>query len=246
MSQLSTPKQSDTPKRRAEVAISPLENTQIKKFNTGEIMDAAVLEVPDNIDPQVSTYINLAIARAISAMEAKYEEKLLGMSKLNNSLEEKVNNLEQRVYSLEKSNDSLEQYSRRNNIRITGIEYAEGENVEQKVMDLVSKGDVDLNINDIDRAHRVGTKQDVLVKFVTYRKKAEVMLAKKEIHAKEETAFIAEDLTRIRSNMLYEARKLKRANIVKHVWTSDGTIIIRSFNNHKRKIFDIKDLDFYK
>lgn len=248
MSASKTPKNSDTSKRKADVAISPIDNLHRNKINIvlNNNMNGEEQPLSQEIDPKVSAYINLAISRAVAAVKAEYEDKLLKLSNVNTNLQIQVESLEHKVTQLENASDALEQYSRRNSIRISGIEHEEGENVYTKVIELAEKGDVTINNHDIDRAHRIGTKQDILVKFISHKKRNELLKAKKAIHAQEEAIWLAEDMTKKRSNILFEARKLRDLEKFKHVWTSDGTIIVRANNNKKKKIYVMSDLDQYR
>lgn len=96
----------------------------------------------------------------------------------------KIENLETKVRTLESTVDDLEQYSRRNSIRISGIPEVQHEDVQSRVLDLFNhKMGVDTSIDDVDRMHRVGKRGDrpraVLVKFATYRAREAVYRAKK-------------------------------------------------------------------
>ena len=97
---------------------------------------------------------------------------------------ERIDKLETKVQHLEYTVDELEQYSRRNSIRITGISEDEHEDVNKRVLDLFNhKMGVSTTIEDIDRMHRVGKRGNkpraVLVKFATYRARGAVFKAKK-------------------------------------------------------------------
>ena len=97
----------------------------------------------------------------------------------------KIEKLESKVKCLESSFDDLEQYSRRNSVRISGIpETGTDENIEARVLDLFQhKMGVDTSVEEIDRLHRVGRRgarpRAVLVKFATYRAQQAVFRAKR-------------------------------------------------------------------
>ena len=52
--------------------------------------------------------------------------------------------------------DSLEQYSRRNSLRIAGIPEEEGEETDKIVLGLAANLNIELNQTEIDRSHHVG------------------------------------------------------------------------------------------
>lgn len=157
-------------------------------------------------------------------------------------LELKLKESNDRCQQLDNKHDDLEQYTRRQNIRIAGIQEADGENTDNLVITFAKDVlNVDVSAAEIDRSHRVGQKaqnkttRDIIVRFVSYKSKLKIMKARKaarqhNIHHK--TAYyINEDLTKKRSNLASEARKLKRAGVIKDTWTFDGKVFIKSAND---------------
>lgn len=95
----------------------------------------------------------------------------------------KIKDLEKEITSLKETVDQQEQYSRRNNLRITGIEENETEDVVKVTLDFINNKVVNesqqVTVDDIDRVHRVGRKQGtasrpILVRFATYRARQRV------------------------------------------------------------------------
>ena len=112
------------------------------------------------------------------------------MRKENALLKEKVNN--------------LEQYTRRNSIRVHGIpEESDKENCEDIVLNFFKEQmNMDIPLADIDRTHRVGkvtpekriTRQSgktlpraIIVKFVSYRTRRLVFSKKKDLKGSRHT-----------------------------------------------------------
>lgn len=159
-----------------------------------------------------------------------------------------IGQLEARITDLEAAMDETEQYSRRNSIRITGIPETKGENPTAKALDLFNTKMAltpPVDIADIDRAHRVGAneegkKRGVLVKFTSYRARAKVFSAKKEL--KQTDIFINEDLTRKRSQLLFEARKAKRNGCLNNCWSSDGRVLIKTIHDVNVPIKSLNEL----
>ena len=108
--------------------------------------------------------------------------------------------------------DSLEQYSRKDNIKISGLDETLNEDTTQAVIELAKeiffREDIHVSI-----AHRIPTKGDkpnpVIVKFTRRETKIQMMKNKKNLkhstvgHGK---VFISEDLTKLRSKMMYAIR----------------------------------------
>ena len=69
--------------------------------------------------------------------------------KLNKANEDNANHL-----------DNIAQYSRRDNIKIIGVEYNDKEDVENIVLDIAKDAGVPLTKDDISIAHRINTKSD--------------------------------------------------------------------------------------
>ena len=85
------------------------------------------------------------------------------MDKLSNELNQSVLKV-----------DELEQYDRRNSLRLSlNTKEEDAENTDEIVMNVAKKLGVDIECSDISRSHRVGRPgskpRPILVKFVSYR-----------------------------------------------------------------------------
>lgn len=160
----------------------------------------------------------------------------------------KIDKLERRIESLESDVDSLEQYSRRNSIRLFGLEEKPDEDAASLAVSFVNehmKVEPPITVDDIDRVHRVGKKigptesessspqqpkpRAILMKFATYRARQRVVTQRK--HIKDTGYYMNEDLTRARSTMLYKARVMKRQKLIQESWTHDGAFVIKDNHN---------------
>ncbi|KAK9721848.1 hypothetical protein QE152_g19973 [Popillia japonica] len=73
---------------------------------------------------------------------------------------EKVDSLESKCHDLSNKVESLEQYSRKNNLRIFGVPKTEGEDTESTVIKLIKdKLNISILPNDIDCCHRLKEKE---------------------------------------------------------------------------------------
>ena len=133
-----------------------------------------------------------------------------------NQLEANNAVLESHVAHLRKSHENQEQYSHRLCLRIDGLELPSNQSSESgpgvldKVKSIFSELDVDVPDAVGDRAHHIGSKtmdangkqrQQVIVRFTTWRHRAAVYRARKKI----KSAKIRLDLTRHRLNLLNSA-----------------------------------------
>ena len=75
----------------------------------------------------------------------------------NQRLYNKINNLEKKVTSLEENSNSLGQFGRSSNLEITGIpDDVDDHKLEEKVIEVLDKIDVNVLSKDIEACHRIG------------------------------------------------------------------------------------------
>jgi len=87
------------------------------------------------------------------------EDRLTTLEDDNKRLKHENNQLKKRVEDLEERSDSIEQYTRRNSVRILGISETQGaEDTDDIVLKMCTALSVPIKISDIDRSHRVGAK----------------------------------------------------------------------------------------
>lgn len=197
-----------------------LSRAQIAEFE-GVLMEAFKKE---SFIQAISTSISDIVGKRINDIIAKYETKMMefqtGMDvlKTENATLKKQCNLKV---------DFLEQYSRRNNIRIFGIPENGKESVELLVMDMIStKLGLNMPPDYIERCHRVGKNTNkprpIIVKFLSHKYKNAVFSAKSKL--KETRILIKEDLTKLRFDAM---KSLTVTYGFKNVWTYDGGIFYK-------------------
>ena len=111
--------------------------------------------------------------------------------------------------------DNLQQYSRRENIRIHGIPEPKDkkDDGEKVVVELAEKLGITLDSYDIQRAHRLGRMRSprakprpIIARFVKYKHRNDILFSKSKLKEcndeKFKNAFITEDLTPLRSKLL--------------------------------------------
>ena len=196
-------------------------------------------------------------------VEAKLNKRLKKMEKELAAKDEHITTLEKRIEDLEAKADDQEQYSRRTSVRIYGVPETPGEDVLSLSKDLFEKVNLSPSIN---RVHRVGplrksspanpsssnetadanpsptSPRPILCQFVSYPDKAAVMKRRKDLSDEYPDVHVNEDLTRKRANILFEARKLKRAKTIKDCWSFDGRLAIRDLRNVVVPIHKLSDL----
>ena len=125
-------------------------------------------------------------------------------------------------------------------MRLCGVEEAIGEDTPKLAVDVINDRlglSPPLVFEEIDRIHRVGapagngSKRAILIKFATYRSRKRVYDQKKNFFTNDDSVphlYLNEDVTRNRSWLLWQARKMKRNKLIKDAWTADGKILVKN------------------
>ena len=152
----------------------------------------------------------------------------------------KINQLENKVISLEANTNSLEQYGRRNNLEISGIPDSISNNeLEDKVIEILSKVDVNVSKNDIEACHRMGkskkSSKRTIVRFVNRRYAKKALINRKKLITMDKSSlglsndvFINENLTPQNGKIYFHCRQLKRIRKIENTYTRDGIVQIAS------------------
>ncbi len=190
----------------------------------------------ERVSRVLHTYWTKAVKQSAEETNAKIQ-----------ALEREVEDTHSKLTSANAAIDELEQYSRRNALRIWFPQpEIQGEDTDKLVLDFAKEIEVDLQPTEIGRSHRVGppnknrTKpRAVIVKFTTYNTRRRLY----EARMKSADVFISEDLTQQRSRLYYNARLERRAGRFQHVWSRDGRIHVRLYDNSVKVITTLAQLD---
>lgn len=183
-------------------------------------------------------------------MTEDYERRLRSLESQNLGLQMENRDLQQRLVTAESAIDELEQYGRRNALRITN-EWPEREDESTDNLVLKLANDllgVELQESDISRSHRVGPSQarkprSVLVKFTSYRARERVYRARMKLKTSREKIFINEDLTKKRGQLAYNARQLKKDQQIQDTWTYDCRVFVKNNKGEIRVVNDGPQLE---
>ncbi|XP_072177047.1 uncharacterized protein [Diadema setosum] len=148
--------------------------------------------------------------------------------------------------------ERLEQYTRKENVKIYGLKEEQGENTTGVVLDLAKQMGVDIKATDLSICHRLGStpaddhqrkkERTVIARFTRREAKATFMRAKKGLRKREDLkhVYINDDLTRLRSKVVQEMRK---DTGILRVWTIDGKIhyISKSDGRQSIRVLDLLD-----
>ena len=182
------------------------------------------------------------IAKVVKKVDDNYEE-----------IQTKLNTLMDLI-------DNVGQYTRRDNIKILGIKHTENEKLPEFFCDVVKHNGVDMKEEYLSTIHRLNTRDDKedtseinarggnkkipsMIARLTHRDvKNEIFNTRKQIKEKNGSpypdAFIVEDVTPLRSRILYSLRNRldsKGDKVFKFVWTRDGRIFCRTEEESQRR-----------
>lgn len=237
-------------------ALPPI--TEMASLDTSESVGSSHIVIPpselskisemlkDTFRGEIVTLVDSVVQGVLKGLN----DRIASLEARNATLEGQNTALMSRVAVLEKAADQAEQYSRRNNIRISGCPETANEDTDNIVLKMASDIGCDLQVHEIDRSHRVGKPgenrtrpREIIVKFTSYR--ARQKLYKMRVALKDhgyQGTFLNEDLTQYRSKLLYEARKVVKAERAKGAWSSDGNILIKDFGDAIHRLSTANDL----
>lgn len=198
-----------------------------------------VKDVIAAIMPGLASIISVAVSTAVSKAVKELDERMAS----------KLAEVQRQCLLNKYDNDKLEQYSRRENVRISGIAEEANETdgiLEAKVIELAGDMGVELKSEDISVAHRMGKPKEggrpVIVRFCQRKKKDEIMRNKKKLKNRERKVYVNEDLTSLRAKMMKLA---KEQDSVKNVSTRDGSILAWMHTGERPDVINTPD-DLYK
>ena len=188
-----------------------------------------------------STVLATLAERVADAVFAKFEKRMSAFESELLDKDQRIELLEKTVTRMEGQIDAQEQYSRRTSVRISGVDEARGgEDVGSIVESILDKcNSASLSMANVNRAHRIGQSQrnlsqhgkprarQIIVQFKDYDSKVEVMRSRKMLRNAMPNVYVNEDLTQVRSALLFKARALKREKRLTDCWSYDGRIVVK-------------------
>lgn len=159
-------------------------------------------------------------AGAILELQSKIDKLAKEVQESRNELE----TLRDFKQQAKRDTNNLEQYTRRNSLRIFGIPVTKNENTNEIVKELAAtKLHIDLCPGDIDRSHRVGKAENntraIIVKFTRHDVKTNFLRARRAL--KGSRVVIREDLTKTNQDLLKAALA---SESVSTAWSWDARI----------------------
>lgn len=187
-------------------------------------------------------------------------------------LREVIREKDKKIEDLQKRVDDLEQYTRMDDLVITGLEtthrtYAraaaggkDGEDapvgelytLEQQVIKFFHSKDIPLDSRNISACHTVPQKQrtipKILLRFVNRKHKVELLKLTKKL--KGTGVYVNEHLTRKNAEIAHEARLLRKQKRIQDTWTRNCKVMIKLNGTPEQAkiitIREMKDLEQFK
>ena len=190
----------------------------------------AARDVAALIMPGIASIISVAVATAVSNAVKDVAE----------TLKKSTDDAQKFCLINRYENDRLEQYMRRDNLRIAGLSEEENEDEETllaKTIEVATDMGVTVEPGDISTVHRLGKpragvlNRPVIVRFCQRKKRNEVISKKKELKNKGRNIFVNEDLTPLRASLL---KIVKEQDCVSNATTRDGRILAWLKDNNRR------------
>ena len=191
------------------------------------------LKKTDKLCADLQTQINDSTHNITTQCE-QLNASIVDLTTSKNNMEQKINPLKETldtkcntIDKLESTLNDLEQYSRRNCLRIFGVPQRPDEKTDEAVLDVARRIGVQLGIPDIDRSHRVGKQpsgdrsRGIIVKLASYRTRQKLIQNRRKLKGTGIT--IHEDLTSKNRELLLKAQGHEK---VTSAWTVDGRVFI--------------------
>ena len=173
----------------------------------------ASTQLPENLETLI-TVVTTAVMTAISASLPNLVNAAQNAN-CEKKMEVMQDKFQEKILDAKYDNDKIEQYGRRESIRIFGVPEDRSEKndisvTRQKVIDTLKKIDVTVTHDNISAGHRIGKMgsgrvRPIICKFVSRQHRDLVMNNKHKIKGTE--IFINEDLTYLRNRLLTYVKK---------------------------------------
>ena len=188
---------------------------------------------------EITTYVDSKREELSKEVNEDFSSSLQSIQKHVKELQDSHKKLAETNRKLSKELEGVQQYVRRQNLRIFGVplEGNEPRDISAKVLKIMSDANMDIPAKSIDRAHRIGkvkqeedgsSTQPIIVRFSTFRDRTSCYKQRKNIREKYGVVL---DLTVDRLSLLKEAR-LKVADVesIRFVY-SDVNCNLRAFTS---------------
>lgn len=211
-----------------------------------ELKGDQISQITEILKQSLSGQLTEMATHIISEVVGGLKQTMSDLEQENKQLRDKISVLERRVETLEIKDDKANQYSRKNCLRLSGVAESDNESMDSLATNLFKELGVDVNLGEIDNMHRLARRKpsspsstesagdasrprDIIIKFATYRARQRVFTGRSNLRNSKsfKGAYLNEELTKQRSSVYYNARKLVKAGRIKSTWTTNGIILVK-------------------
>lgn len=220
------------------------------------------LTIKNSIDSILAASIKSSLDAAMTQFRNETLQPLLNqkdqeIKELKSKLDIQDKKLKELESNSQKSSDTityltdglnnLEQYGRRNNLRLNNVHLDNDSDSQRVVMDIINRAlseEESITASDIDRCHPIGKpnrkgNRQVIIKFASYKAKEKVYSARFNLS----NVYITEDFTPTYQKVVNKLVMMKKAKRVRKFWTIDGKIFAKATETRpKYRIKSIKDI----
>ncbi|KAK3082848.1 hypothetical protein FSP39_007026 [Pinctada imbricata] len=144
--------------------------------------------------------------------------------------------------------DDLEMYSRRNCVRIFGVDEGKSD-TDAVVIDIASKLDVNLERKDLVVSHRVGRSVNgkpraIIARITNYQARHKLIRESRKLRHVDgmKSVSVNQELTKVRAKLAYQCRELVRKKKAKSTFVWDGKIIVIDNTDNKHVVTHLDHL----
>ena len=237
------------------VCVMIQEATKLLLEHTNQQIEQKVTEIKDIHVKEMSDMKDLHV-KEMTDVKDFYEGQITDLKDQLSSRDATLADIIKDKNEIQHQVDAVSQYNRRDNVKITGVPYAEGENLVEIVNDIAQH--IGASAPDASTIHRIFTKDDtvvttasgrrtkhpsIIMRMVRRTSKFELMDKRKVLRTQPHPNYpdmaIYEDLTPLRSRILYALRNREDAEghkVFKFTWTKEGRIYCRTEEESKKKL----------
>ena len=179
-----------------------------------------------------------------STLKHLFDQQTKSLTATLSNMENEIDSHKSKICALESKVDQLEQYSRKNSIRIQGLPEDTDEDTPKIIVQFFNE-EMKTSITniDLDNAHRLGrvneinrtSPRDIIVKFTSYLKKEELMQKRSSLKRNPKTSkiYINDDLTPTKAKIFHLTRLLQKEKKIVNTWNRDGVTFIKQSESSK-------------
>ena len=139
----------------SETNLTPM-LTDVNPSQEATVPPSELMKISEMLQTTFRGEIVAMVDTVVQGVLKGLREQVTSLQKSNLDLQNENKSLASRVGALESQVNQAEQYSRRNCLRISGIQESSNENTDEIVLKMASDNGSGIQPIDIDRSHRIG------------------------------------------------------------------------------------------